>query len=206
MIGHSVSLASLYDFCRADPECSAFLGKSPLGRAYGKLAAEIARAFPIEKGFYLWGFFDEKQQWRSVYVGKAHLGKTNSIRARIEKELKNERSFVWLGLRPDGYAYFVDRWLSAYQEWDGSSKSEQHVKKALLKSRTTHIVAVSTPGLSDEHVRGVEAHLIAQFKPTANGQRPPVVPELEVEATKVMKIKYDEISRLSGSEPYLVGA
>lgn len=206
MSGYSVSLASLYDFCQTDPDCSAFLGKSAPGRAYGKLAAEIARAFPIEKGFYLWGFFDEKRQWRSVYVGKAHFGKTNSLRARIEKELKNERSFVWLGLRPDAYDYLVGRWLAAYKEWDGSSKSAQHVKKALRKFRTTHIVAVSTPGLSDEDVRGVEAHLIAHFGPSANGQHPSAPPELRGEAAKVIQIKDNEISRLSGSAPYLVGA
>jgi hypothetical protein len=96
---HIVFLNSLYDFVR-DQRKSGDEGLRLAGSAYGK---EYSRRCKIitenvdeVAGFYVWGRYDCKRYWRSIYIGKAGYKRDRkNLRKRILEELKDERAFVW---------------------------------------------------------------------------------------------------------------
>lgn len=192
----SINLDKLLSFIETDPHCEAFAHKSQEGSAFGKLVVEVASNIPDEKGLYIWGAFNDDLRWRSVYVGKAHKQKTNSLKVRIVKELKNERAALWQTVHQKPEEFFVDRWLHHYREREGANGSRRHVSKALRKRDTRYIIAVSTPDLTDEDIPSVEAWLIRKFQPSANRQRPVSRPELDACAEEVANAFQTEIEAL----------
>jgi hypothetical protein len=71
---------------------------SALGKEYSRRCGRIVDAVPELPGFYIWGRYDSRRYWRSIYLGKAGYGpkkNKNNLRVRILEELKDERGFVW---------------------------------------------------------------------------------------------------------------
>ncbi len=69
--------------------------RSPAGDQYDQLAETVVSNIARERGLYLWGTYAPNGLWSNVYVGKASLGKTTHLYARILEELKDERIFLW---------------------------------------------------------------------------------------------------------------
>jgi hypothetical protein len=69
---------------------------SEYGREYSHLCKVITEDVDEVAGFYVWGRYDRKRYWHSIYLGKAGYKKDKkNLRKRILEELKDERAFVW---------------------------------------------------------------------------------------------------------------
>ncbi len=168
MISGMISLRNLYDLIRSDASHEGLIAGSLARRCYGQLAAEECSKIAAEKGFYLWGRYDQNGLWRNIYLGKAGFGKTAMLRARIVEELKDERTCLWRAFVP------VDLLLETVKANHRSmwKKYQVHMERSLKKAGVTHIVWVSCQELSNEEVREVESDLIETLNPRANVSRP----------------------------------
>lgn len=180
-----INLKPLYDFVRLHKDdMTALNGNSRKGREYGRECLKCVDSVGKRQGFYLWGFFESNGLWRNVYLGKAGLGKSASLRSRILEELKDERWFVWrnfwdeLYLRELGGSIYPRKW----------NEYAMHVDRAFRKARSTHIVWVLTPNLTNKDVLRVEADLIEAMNPGANHQRPTPPSSLQQDTAKVFEI------------------
>src|SRR6478735_2503922 len=93
-----IRLGTLYDFARKHQkhaEDAIRLEGSRFGRDYCRLCENLTKDVDESKGFYLWGVFDRKRYWHSIYLGKAVFGKASNLKERISEELKDERPFLW---------------------------------------------------------------------------------------------------------------
>jgi hypothetical protein len=74
--------------------------KTPLGREYARLCDSLTSPIDDAPGFYLWGSYDQRKYWHSIYLGKAGFGKAAGLKRRICEELKDERCCLWLAVLP----------------------------------------------------------------------------------------------------------
>ena len=119
------------------------------------------------QGFYLWGKYGKNALWENIYLGKAGFGKTTHLRARILKELKDERQFLWRSIFDE--EYLLKKGADLYpQMW---VKYKKHWNRAISKAGASHIVWVASPSLEDRQVSDVEKDLIETLNPTANLMR-----------------------------------
>jgi hypothetical protein len=92
-------LNSLYDFVRDNRktgEDGLRLKGSAYGKEYSCRCKLIAQQVDEVAGFYVWGRYDRKRFWHSIYLGKAGFKEDKkNLRKRILEELKDERAFVW---------------------------------------------------------------------------------------------------------------
>jgi hypothetical protein len=94
----AILLKYLYDFARKFRERgeeAIRLERTPLGQEYCRLCAALTNEVDDNKGFYLWGAFDRRRYWHSIYLGKAGFGRASNLKERICEELKDERAFLW---------------------------------------------------------------------------------------------------------------
>jgi hypothetical protein len=175
-----ISLERLYDFVTDHKDDEQPL-RLPKRNGYGRLCSELTEPIDRAQGFYLWGYYDVKRYWHSLYLGKVGFGKASNLRARILEELKDERWFVWLSV------------FTKDQVFDHSNRlfpGESHRKaceRALRKEKATHIVWVPAERVLRENVLRVEADLIEAINPWANLMRPTPPNTVQEEATKIFQ-------------------
>lgn len=175
-------LDSLYEFVhdhRKAGDDGLRLEGSAYGKEYSHLCKVITQHVDEVAGFYVWGRYDRKRYWRSIYLGKAGYKKDKTnLRKRILEELKDERAFVWR------YVYDEAEVLAiCHRIHDG----RYTWKRPLLKTGTTEIIWVPAPKLSDSEILMVEADLIEGLSPSANLVRPTPVRLVQRHPTTVFE-------------------
>jgi hypothetical protein len=194
-----VSLRPLYKFIRTHQAdyLETLNLKKDLGREYTKQCECLTgeREGECEKsadkidevqGIYVWGAFDARKYWHSVYLGKAGLGKSKKLlRARITEELKDERCCLWRSVLSK-----AKLWEAGPLVHDGGIEKwnkyiEKHWKRSIEKAGTTHIIWTPTSKLGNDAVRRLEAELIEALSPRANIQKPTPSNREITEATEV---------------------
>jgi hypothetical protein len=163
-----VSLHPLYDYVKSNPDSKCLDLRSPVRRRYRSMAASICEQIQTVQGFYLWGRYEPNRLWQNIYLGKAGFGITAHLRTRILEELRDESACIW-------HAVFSEAELRKAGERNHPKmwgKYQFHMKRALMKTGTTHIVWVAVPGLSNPDVRDIESDLIETLNPRANASRP----------------------------------
>ncbi len=158
-----IILDDLYEFARRCP----LTRNDKTLREFGKLCKSCTDGIEESQGFYLWGRYTRQRLWKSIYLGKGGVGKEADKKANLKKrileELKTERCIFWRVKHSDRYLLSLGKRLYRKFDW----------KRALRKTRATHIVWVSMPHLEKENdIERVEADLIEALNPTANDQRP----------------------------------
>ncbi len=137
-----------------------------------------SQARSIRAGFYLWGCYDRKKYWHSIYLGKAGFGKTAHLRARISAELRDERWFIWRHvLSEEGILKMSDQIFSG--------RYHKECERAMRKAGATHIIWVPAPRIENEEITRVEADLIEALNPKANIIRPTPPHNVQEEATQI---------------------
>jgi hypothetical protein len=154
-----VCLTPVYKLVRACPDGYDF-GDRPRIPIFRQTALEILAPVPERQGVYLWGKYDHRRYWRSIYFGLAGFGKTACLHARLLEEIMDERSCFWRVCRS------ADHLVRAREDGQNARK------RAIRKEGATHIIWVATPSLENRQVRKVEADLIEALNPTANLLRP----------------------------------
>jgi hypothetical protein len=183
-----ISLRCLYAFAKHHQREyeEALNPKEDLGKQYYELCNRLTKNIPEVQGIYVWGRFDGRRYWDSIYLGKAGLGKSKELlRARITEELKDERCFVWryilskndlFGAGPKVHRGGQEKWdRYIHKAWERSVKKE----------RTTHIIFAQTRVRDNDSVRKVEAELIEALKPEVNVLRPVPPKQVIKEAARI---------------------
>lgn len=179
----AISLRPLYDFVRKyeSEEQPIRKERTPIGREYGRLCSSLTDAIDLAQGFYLWGHYDRKRYWRSLYLGKTEFRKTSHLRARICEELKDERWFVWR------HVHSRERVLKICSAIYPSDSHSRFCERAMLKAGTTHIIWVPAPSLRTEEIAPVEADLIEALNPKVNINRPTPPNTVQQAATEIFQ-------------------
>lgn len=151
---------------------------------YRKQAESAVAEVPEAPGVYLWGTYDRRGYWRSIYLGLAGLsGKSYCLHSRILEELMDEHSCFWRVCRTKQHI------LNARE--NGRSARQ----RAMLKEGATHIIWVTTPRLDRQEVRDVESELIEALNPTANLSRPAPRAYIRKQATLIYNAIREVIHR-----------
>jgi len=140
------------------------------------------------QGIYVWGAFDSHKYWRSIYLGKAGLGKTKKLlQARITEELKDERFCLWRHVFSEEALMEAGPLVvkGGTEAW--AKYIERDTRRSIRKAGTTHIIWAPTSKLDNHSVRRLEADLIEALNPTANLQRPTPSNQVIAEATAVFE-------------------
>lgn len=177
-----ISLKRLYEFVERykQNEEAVRLERTDLGNQYSRICETLTDAVDEAQGFYLWGKYDKKKYWRSIYLGKAGYGDKKSLKKRIREELSDERCCIWRS------AFTVDQ-LHAIRERIHNGRYEKNWNRAMLKAGTTHIVWSSAPGIDSANITRVEADLIEALYPSANLMRPIPASTVQQEATDIFQ-------------------
>jgi hypothetical protein len=165
--GSVIRLGTLYDFARKHQkhaEDAIRLEGSRFGRDYCRLCENLTKDVDERKGFYLWGVFDRKRYWHSIYLGKAGFGKTANLKNRICEELKDERPFLWRAFLDESQLFRIRDRIHPGRNYTW--------RRQLKKWGATHIVWASAERVEDSAIRLIEADLIEALDPIANMQRP----------------------------------
>jgi hypothetical protein len=176
--GHA-SLDKLYSFVlkhRAAKD-ALDLVRSARGKEYSRVCKEISDPIPSCQGFYLWGRYDKRRCWHSIYLGIAGFKEEKkNLKKRILEELKDERGFVWL------HVFSKDELL---EEVKGLYDKPHKWKRPILKEGATEIFWAPTPHFADAELKRIEADLIEALNPTANLSRPTPVSVLQSDTAAV---------------------
>ena len=141
---------------------------------YRKQAKSAVADVPELPGVYLWGSYDRRGYWQSVYFGLAGLGgESYCLQSRLLEELMDERSCFWRICRTKQHIL------------DARENGRSARKRAMLKEGATHIIWVTIPKLDRQEVRDVESELIEAFNPTANLSRPAPPSYIRKQATVI---------------------
>jgi hypothetical protein len=175
----TISLRDLYSFARKHGECAeeAIRLEENLGREYCALCASLTNEVDDDQGFYLWGVFDRKRYWHSIYLGKAGFGRASSLKKRIWEELKDERAFLWRAFLDKRRLFQIRDTIHPHGRYTWS--------RPVLKTGTTHILWTSAPSVGD--IAPIEADLIEALDPFANIQRKAPAPNVQREATEIFE-------------------
>jgi hypothetical protein len=134
----------------------------------------------------VWGEFDPRKYWHSIYLGKAGLGgRKKLLRARITEELKDERFALWRSVFTEKDLNKLGPLVNKGGEVAWKRNIERDTKRAFRKAGATHIIWAPTSNLDNHNVRRLEAELIEALNPTENIQRPTPSNEVIDEATVV---------------------
>jgi hypothetical protein len=178
-----ISLRPLYDFAKKykDDEEALRLRGSALGKEYCEICDKLTERIDEAQGFYLWGFYDEKRYWHTIYLGMAGFGEKKSLKKRIREELKDERCCIWRSVHTADRLHEIRIRIHRGQYfavWE----------RGMRKSDTTHILwAPAESSRSEKKVRRVEADLIEALNPKANQDRPLPSDTVQTEATEVFQ-------------------
>ena len=151
---------------------------TPASNEYAKLVPTLTANIDEQQGFYLWGCYDHRKYWHSIYLGKAGFGKTAHLRAPIVEELKDERWFIWRHVLSE------ERVLKMSDQIF-SGRYHKECKRAMGKAGATHIIWVPAPQVKNEEITHVEADLIEALNPKSNKMRPTPPGNVQEEATRI---------------------
>lgn len=141
---------------------------------YRKQAKSAVVGVPEVPGVYLWGSYDHRGYWQSIYLRLAGLGgKSYCLRSRLIEELMDEHSCFWRVCRTRQHIR------------DARESGRGARTRAMLKEGATHIIWVTTPRLGRSEVRDVESELIEAFNPAANLSRPAPPSYIRKQATVI---------------------
>jgi hypothetical protein len=175
-----LSLSPLYDFVSKHGSVgddALRLRGTRVGTEYCRLCDEITKPVDEEPGFYLWGRYDCKRYWHSIYLGTAGYKRDKtSLRRRITEELKDERAFVWR------FVYSEADVLEVCRRIHGGKYTW---RRPIRKVAATEIIWIPGPGLSDSRIRMIEADLIEALSPSANLVRPAPVRNVQDDAARI---------------------
>jgi hypothetical protein len=176
-----ISLKELYDFMQDHDEKAIRIDRGSLpGKEYCDLCNRLAGVINEAQGFYLWGKYDARGYWHSIYLGKAGFGETKSLKKRILEELKDERCCLWR-------SRFDETQLHEIRDRIHNGKYERSWNRAMLKAGVTHIVWVPAPAIAPQNISRIEADLIEALNPKANLQRPTPTNTVQTEATRIFE-------------------
>jgi hypothetical protein len=183
MMHGSISLKDLYIFTEkhAGDEDALRIERTPLGREYCRLVEKSTSSVPDAQGFYLWGRYDRKKYWASIYLGKAGFSTQKSLRKRISEELKDDRCAVWRS------RFTVPELHTVCDRIHGTEAHKNFWERAMKKEGTTHLIWVATPAIANENLTRVEADLIEALNPTANIMRPLPADDVQENATSIFQ-------------------
>jgi len=132
------------------------------------LVKEITKSISEEAGFYIWGNFNKRNYWNSIYIGQTGINKTAGLKGRILKELNSERALIW--------QYFYDeKLLKKKCKEFYENKHETYAKqweRAYRRSGTTYVITIPTQLKDNRQIENVESDLIETMNPSANRKRP----------------------------------
>ncbi len=168
-----VCLRDLYSVVRANPTWYDSAEKIRIPE-YRENAKSVVAEVPEHPGVYLWGRYDRRGYWQSIYLGLAGLGgESYCLQSRLLEELIYERSCLWRICRSQKHILNV-------RENGRSARA-----RAIRKEGSTHIIWVTTPKLQERQVRDVESELIEAFNPIANVTRPAPPPYIQKDAALI---------------------
>jgi hypothetical protein len=203
-----LQLECLYDFVRKNRNAgddALRLKGSDYGREYSRLCDRLVAEIDGVAGFYLWGRYDRKRCWHSIYLGiagykKKGTKKGTNLKSRIREELMDERAFVWR---------FVYDEVKLQETCKRIHMGRYSWERPFRKAGATEIVWVrARRPLTTRQIQLVEADLIEALNPAANRSRPSPGNSVQHYATKVFsqlrKVIHEnrpnkKISRLHGS-------
>ncbi|WP_444942963.1 ADP-ribosylglycohydrolase family protein [Microbulbifer sp. ZKSA006] len=161
-----LKLKSLYEYASQYSGEYPANGSDPIAKEYTDKVRELLAQVPDCSGVYLWGCYDEKGRWSTIYIGKTDSTKKAGLQTRLREELCTENIFIW---RP-GFSNDQELLDYALQHYaNPGPKSAAHYKRALKKSGTTHIYwAETAQGQSAEEV---ESWLVELMNPSANQRK-----------------------------------
>jgi len=142
-------------------------GSSPLGDQYSEICDKIVATVPITRGLYLWGFYNRNGFWTNIYIGKASLKKTASLRNRLRKELTSERACIWREVLSTEELEKTCEEIHP-KMWP---KYTHHWHRAFEKRGTTHIAWIALPETNEAKIEPIENDLIEAMNPTGNRKR-----------------------------------
>jgi len=132
-------------------------------REYSAVCDKLTEHVPKTSGWYLW-LPSRRRSNTPIYIGKAEKTmKGNSLRYRIDYELKTERICFWA--KRYGEKAFDDHHRFYGGRYDSGAR------RAIKKGDGQFIIWISDPDASSAEVREVERILINRFQPRVNVQR-----------------------------------
>ncbi len=165
-----VNLKPLYELVSSESDNNnPWDNKGILWKRYRDTYVEICKDIPEKQGFYLWGSYDQNNEyWNNIYVGMASTKKSASLINRIKKEMTAEQAFIH-------YPKYSIEEIDEFTELSYPEKFEEycvHNTRAIRKTGTTHIIWCTTDLTDDKEIEDVENDLIEIVNPTANAKRP----------------------------------
>lgn len=179
-----ISLEKLYKMLELETAIECIDVKSNAGVSYRKITKEIADAIPTQRGFYLWGNFNEKKFWTNIYLGKSGEGKITSLKQRILEELRDERAFIVKHFHTEDE--IINKSSVVFPTmWDKQYHKE--LPRNLKKYGTTHIVWATFEMTNNKIIEEVENDLIESINPISNIRRNTPPTHLSEETINILK-------------------
>jgi hypothetical protein len=196
-----ISLRGLYSFVkRYRKEYEMALNpKQKLGEQYYRECEKLTDNIKDVQGIYVWGRFDQRKYWNSIYLGKAGLGKSKMLlHDRITEELKDERCFLWRHVLSEDALFCAGPRVhqGGQKSWDEYIHKDW--KRSVKKARTTHIIFAPTRALDNDGVGRLEAELIEALRPEANASRPVPPSHVVTEAARIFSHFRQTIHHIRG--------
>lgn len=155
-----VNVSPILEFVKENPVIPC--GSNQSTRDYTKLCNILTSKIPSDSGWYFWM---QSRDLNPIYIGKADkTRKNNSLKYRINYELRTERICFWSDIIGKNKA-FQDH----HDAYDG--KFDKSAIRAQRKNGTKFIVWISDASANQLEIKDVERILIDIFKPKVNVQR-----------------------------------
>ena len=160
-----------------------------LQRQYGQLIQQTVNDVPTLAGWYIWGTFNDENEWCTIYLGKAGNQKTSSLRTRLFDEMREECIAFWANIY--GSDEMLNQHLDLYK-----GKWYKDALRAIRKKQTQHIFWVaSLEPIAESEIETQEDILIKQFAPTVNVKRREV--NIQSDLTQAINNMFEyEISKM----------
>ncbi|SDZ85940.1 hypothetical protein [Microbulbifer marinus] len=161
-----LNLQSLHDYASRYRGEYPANGDDPIAQEYLSKVRSMLDGVSDLGGVYVWGCYDKRGRWSTIYVGKTDSSKKAGLRPRLSEELCTENIFFW---RP---GFSSDEQLLQYalaKYANPGPRSEAHYRRSLRKTGTTHIYWVETP--EHRQPEEVENWLVELMNPKANRRR-----------------------------------
>lgn len=188
-----ISLKELYKFAKTDHSLIGMNGSSGTGKAYARMVKDLTKNISDEAGFYIWGNFNKRNYWISIYIGQTGINKTAGLRGRILKELNSERALIWQYYHDTALMeqkckeFYSNKYATYIKQWE----------RAYRRSGTTYVITIPTQLTDNRQIENVESDLIETMNPSANRKRPkPNTEEFLDESIRVLRSFKEEINKI----------
>jgi len=156
-----VDISKTLEFAEKHPTIPC--GRNQEFRQYSKLCDTLTINIPETSGWYFWIPRKNRVSAPPIYIGKADkTDKNNSLRYRINYELKTERICFWTDIVGEKKAF------DDHHNFFKHGKFDNNAKRAQKKRGSKFIIWVSDPDATTNDIGEVEDVLIYQYQPNAN--------------------------------------